>query len=99
MKIVRYPKKENWPELLARPRTGSADIEKQVRQILADVRVNGDAALRDYTNKFDGVTVKEFAVSESEICGVETRISADLKTAIRVAKTNIEKFHNVRVEQ
>src|SRR5438067_2701929 len=99
MKIVRHPKKETWAELLERPKANFAEIENQVRHILADVRLNGDDALRHYTSEFDGAMVEEFAVPVDELAGAENRVSTDLKTAIRVAKRNIEKFHNVRVEQ
>ena len=43
------------------------DITEKVKEIVSNVRVNGDKALREYSKKFDGVDIKNFLVSNKEI--------------------------------
>ena len=45
----------------------SGDITSAVTNILNDVRKNGDKALREYTEKFDKVVLKDLQVTEEEI--------------------------------
>ena len=61
-------------------------IQGTVRKILADVRKRGDAAVRDYTRKFDGVSPKDFALGKQDI----PRDQAD---ALRAAHARIKAFH------
>jgi histidinol dehydrogenase len=98
MEVIRYPQTEIWPEILRRP---TFDLEKDyesVRKILEDVRSNGDTALRNYTKAFDRVELAEVAVNEEEFGEAENQVSDDLKSAIRIAKTNIEMFHRSQIE-
>ena len=44
----------------------SGDVSETVREIIRDVSLRGDEALRDYTEKFDGVRLKELEVSREE---------------------------------
>jgi histidinol dehydrogenase len=69
------------------------EIEKQVRPVMDAVKVRGDEALREYTEKFDGVKVNELLVSAEETAAACTLVSDELKEAISVAKANIETFH------
>lgn len=98
MKILRYPKKEDWPEILRRPPIDTKQIEESVRQIIDDVKSDGDRALRDFTRRFDKVEIDELAVTESEIAAAVKRVTNDLKAAIGIAKANIEKFHKSQHE-
>ena len=99
MKIIRYPKKENWAELLQRPAFDSADLSATVSTILGDVKANGDKSLQKYTKQFDGVEIDELLVSENEFVEAEKRVSDELKQAIQHAKSNIEKFHLSQTEE
>ncbi len=99
MKIIRYPKKENWAGLLQRPAFDSEDLSATVSAILDDVKVNGDNALRAFTKKFDDVEIDELLVSANEFVEAEKRVSDDLKQAIQHAKSNIEKFHQSQIEE
>lgn len=98
MRMIRYPEKETWPEILARPVFDTSREEADVRKILAEVKTGGDDALRLYTQKFDGVTVGKLVVEEDEFAEAEKRISAALKDAIGIARLNIEKFHAAQRE-
>ena len=95
MKILKYPAKETWGELLKRPTLDTRFLERTVANILADVRDNGDKALRHCARHFDKVELDEFLVTEDEFLEAESLISHEIKDAIAVAKANIEKFHAV----
>ncbi|CAN5420881.1 histidinol dehydrogenase [soil metagenome] len=99
MRIVKYPAKETWSELLKRPAIDTRFLERTVANILADVRDNGDTALRHCARHFDKVELDEFLVTEDEFLEAESLVSQEIKDAIGVAKTNIEKFHAVSDEK
>ena len=93
MKTHINPNKKEWPEILRRPLFDVSELYPTVMSVLDDIKKRGDAALREYTLKFDGVDIQDFAVSEKEINEAETLVAADLKEAILLAAKNIEKFH------
>ena len=59
MKIIRYPKREEWPELIQRPVMDQLSLEKKVRKLLQKVKNGGDKALKKFTKEFDGVRIKK----------------------------------------
>lgn len=67
--------------------------EQGVRRILQTVREEGDNALRHWTKALDGVTVETFAVDSNEITAALHRIDSDLRAALELAASRIEKFH------
>ncbi len=84
-------------QLLMRPAiSASESISKTVAGILANVKENGDAALREYSAKFDKTTVTALKVSDEEIAAAGARLSGELKQAMAVAVNNIETFHNAQ---
>ncbi|MGW9686202.1 histidinol dehydrogenase [Flagellimonas sp. 2504JD1-5] len=93
MQRINYPKQENWDKLLKRPTQTLADIEEIVSSIFLEVRTEGDAAVANYTEKFDQVKLGSFSVSLEELENAVQKVSADLKQAITLAKNNVEKFH------
>lgn len=99
MKIIRYPAKDTWSEIVKRPTLDTGFLERTVANILADVRDNGDAALRHCARHFDKVELDDFLVSDDEFLDAELLVSQEIKDAIAVAKTNIEKFHVVADEK
>lgn len=94
MKIIKYPTKDKWNDMLRRPAADSAKVEADVRNIIAAVRKDDDRALRDLTKKFDGADLTDLEVSEAEITKALKNVPTELKAAIEVARANIEKFHN-----
>jgi histidinol dehydrogenase len=70
-------------------------VQKTVRRILADVRKRGDAAVREYTKKFDGFTPKQFAVSP----GFLEAIPAAQAQALRQAHERIRAFHEKQLQK
>ncbi|MBP6001935.1 MAG: histidinol dehydrogenase [Pyrinomonadaceae bacterium] len=99
MKIVKYPSKETWGAQLKRPALDTRFLERTVANILADIRDNGDKALRHCARHFDKVELDEFLVTGDEFLEAESLVSVDIKEAIAVAKANIEKFHAVPDER
>ncbi|HZH68633.1 MAG TPA: histidinol dehydrogenase, partial [Chitinophagales bacterium] len=93
MKKVSYPTASQWDELLSRPVSSLENMEKKVLPIMQAVADDGDAALRLFSKKFDGVELDTFAVTEDEIQQAVIAVADDLKTAIQIASDNIEKFH------
>ena len=85
--------------MLRRPALDTRFLERTVANILADVRDNGDKALRHCARHFDKVELDEFLVTGDEFLEAESLVSADIKEAIVVAKANIEKFHAVPDER
>ena len=93
MKIIRYPKKEQWAEICQRPHLDITQLQATVNTVLNDVRQRGDAAVKEYEERFDHAVLTQLAVSEAEIDEAEALVSEDLKAAIKLAHENIYKFH------
>ncbi len=96
MKIIRFPNKKNWAELLARPVFEIQSLDQKVSAIIEDVKKNGDSALVKYTEKFDQVALKSFRISEKEIIEADQQVDDELKQAIALAIDNIWKFHTAQ---
>lgn len=79
--------------------TTDMEIERRVYDIIENVRANGDAALREYSEKFDGVKLDNFKVDQSIIDAAWDNLPEDLKHALLVAKKNITEFHSREIEQ
>ena len=99
MQIIKYPKRETWAQILARPSLDTKFLERTVANILNDVRQHGDEALKHCARQFDKVELVDFLVSEAEFAAAEAEISDELKAAIQTAKVNIEKFHTAQIEK
>ena len=79
--------------------TTDMEIERRVYDIIENVRTNGDAALREYSEQFDGVKLDNFKVDQSIIDEAWDNLPEDLKHALLVAKKNITEFHSREIEQ
>ncbi len=96
MKKIHNPDRKDWKQILKRPTQTVGDIEDIVKSVFRDVESKGDIALKEYTQKFDSVSLDYLAVSDEEVTSSEQRVSADLKAAIGMAKSNIEAFHEAQ---
>lgn len=94
MKIIEFPLRTNWPEIVRRPVIDSTSLYEQVAEIIEQVRTRGDAALFEYMQRFDGIELERLMVSEEEFELAETLVSEELKAALKVAAANIECFHS-----
>ena len=96
MNKIYNPKPESWSTLLERPTKTVDDIEATVKEIFKEVQKKGDEAITKYTSLFDGVAVDNLEVTPEEINEAIASISQELKDAIQLAKSNIEKFHTAQ---
>ncbi|MDE7087526.1 MAG: histidinol dehydrogenase, partial [Clostridia bacterium] len=71
----------------------TGNVEEAVKAIIADVRKNGDDALRRYSAKFDGYTGKSLEVSEEEFEEAKRLISPQFVQILANSIKNIEDFH------
>ena len=94
MKLIKYPSKQQWAELLKRPALNTESLFDTVRTIINKVRAEGDKAVLEYEAAFDKVTLSALTVTSEEIQKAEGLISDELKSAITLAKRNIETFHS-----
>jgi histidinol dehydrogenase len=72
---------------------GSPEQNERVKQIIEDVRVNGDTSLRRLALELDKVKVEDLRVSEEEIQAAYQHVDASFLEAIREAAVNIRRFH------
>jgi histidinol dehydrogenase len=94
MNIYQNPAKEEWSQLLQRPSFDNAELHKNVKHILKDVKKDGDKAIKKYTKKFDDIKLKDFEVTSKEIEEAISSVSENLKNAVQTAANNINKFHS-----
>jgi histidinol dehydrogenase len=99
MKTILFPPKVNWDVLCQRPEMEKTDLDKTVRSILNNVRSFGDKAIFDYSLKFDKIVLSEIKISQDDIENSVNLVPEELKVAIGIAKTNIEKFHKLQLIQ
>ncbi|MBQ5791251.1 MAG: histidinol dehydrogenase, partial [Clostridia bacterium] len=84
-------------EILARGDAGKSGVEETVSAIIADVRANGDEALRRYAEKFDKVVLDSLEVTEAEIEEAFAEADPEFVAVMREAAANIEAFHKRQV--
>ena len=85
---------------LRRPVQEVATVTREaVGALLADVRLRGDAALREITARFDQVALEDFEVGEAEFALAETQVEPALKAAMADAAARITAFHRAGMAQ
>ncbi len=98
MKKYLNPNRKEWAKLTQRPAVEQKELFKLVHQLFAEIEKNGDEALVKYSKIFDKSEFNLSAVSLGTIQEAETLVSTELKSAIQLAKANIEKFHQAQWE-
>ena len=93
MQIIINPAKEKFNTLTQRPARDATTLFDTVRPILEAVRERGDAALREFSERFDHCVLQKIQLNESEIQAAEQQVSPELREAIRLAHDNILRFH------
>lgn len=96
MKKYNYPNESTWPSLCQRPAFDFSELEERVGAIMQEVRSKGDAALVKYSKQFDQVELESIEV---DISSIEFNIEPELADAIKLAKSNIVKFHMAQREE
>jgi histidinol dehydrogenase len=85
--------------LLAEPRQTAESVAEAVATIIAEVRRRGDAALCEFTARFDrmAITPAQLRISAADIDAAVAAIPAELHTALELAATRIETFHRAQL--
>ncbi len=93
MKTFIKPQLSDWSILTSRPTKEAQDLQKIILDVFEKIQMDKDEALIDFTEQFDQVRLTSFEISVEEIEEAKTLIAQDLKQAIQLAASNIEKFH------
>ena len=97
IKIYAYGEVPN-SEIFARNHTAS-DVADTVAAIIARVAAEGDAALLDYTRRFDRAELSSLAVSAGELEEAIAAVEPKFLEILREAAANIRAFHEKQVRQ
>lgn len=98
VKLNNETKQDLLAKLLRRSPNQYPEQEKTVAEILANVREQGDKAVFDYTERFDGVrlTPETLRVSEEEFAEAYEQIDAEFLEVLRRASENIRSYHRLQ---
>jgi len=84
-------------EVLPRPETPTGGPVDVVRDILTAVAKRGDAAVREYTSRFDGVELESLVVADAELAAAMERIEPDVQAALELAADRIAAYHQAQM--
>lgn len=99
MKTYVNPPRSEWPSLFRRAEQDNGAVTERVKEIVARVEREGDAALFDLAERIDGVRLSTLAVSDAEFAEAEWAVKEDVKAAVEVAVNNISAFHRAQMPQ
>ena len=100
MRRVKLNRNETFsPSLINRTGAFNAGALSAATSIIEEVRERGDAALRDFTEKFDGVRVEELRVDPAMIDAAVSQVDPDTFAALEHAARQIREFHERQVQQ
>src|SRR5689334_23103886 len=88
---------EERERVLRRAHGDFGDVLPVVERVLDDVAARGDAALREYTARFDGAQLDDLRVSEDEFAAARAGAAPDLLEALATAARNITAFHSKHI--
>jgi len=101
MKILNYQSDKNKIDELIKSREFSIeeDVRKKVKNILLDVKNDGDKAVFNFTEKFDEVKLDDFQVKEREIEDAYNIVENEFLDSLKKAAKNIKEFHQKQKEE
>jgi histidinol dehydrogenase len=99
MRKLLYPNKAEWADLAKRPVKDLQELEPTIRNIFKLVQEQGDEALYQLAEKYDGKRPAQLLATPEELTSAESEISPELKEAILQAYSNIQLFHLQQAEQ
>ncbi|MCF7740955.1 MAG: histidinol dehydrogenase, partial [Candidatus Marinimicrobia bacterium] len=86
MEIIKYPDKKQLQQLLERPYSSNQKVRSTVKNIIKQVRDNGDKALLELAKKFDNSpAMRNLQVTEQEIKAAANQVSPKMKENIALA--------------
>ena len=98
-RVVLAPGEQFTNADLKRPSAFNAQALAAATDIIEQVRVRGDEALRECTERFDGVKVETFRVPQSEIEGARAKVKPETAAALEQAAAQIREFHERQLQQ
>ncbi|MBM3430156.1 MAG: histidinol dehydrogenase [Bacteroidetes bacterium] len=98
MKKFLYPEKTKWQTLLERPSIEKPNLDAVVQEVFSAVQKDGDSAVSQYTEKFQGFS-GNMEVSPEEIASSRKELSEELISSIQLAADNISRFHALQVDE
>ncbi len=99
MNIIRYPQREKWDSFCKRPQMNRAGLDGIVNSILGRVKNDGDKALFDLSEKYDGALFKNLKVPASAFVSAMDSVPSGLRDAISTAGENIARFHREQLKK
>jgi len=93
---------DQFASILARGEETSAEVLETVRGIINAVRQQGDAALLEYTNRFDRMGLSDASgleVTQAELDAAVAAVPADDLTALQLAVERVARFHEKQKQQ
>lgn len=91
--VIYNPPKSDWEKLSERVLFDTSTLDAKVAAILAEIKKDGDTAVRKFTKLFDKVEVSNLLVEDEEVEEALSLVSESLYKSILKAASNIEKFH------
>ncbi len=83
---------ERFADLVNARREADSDVSRDVAAIVADVKARGDAAVADYTKRFDGHSL-DWRISLADCQAALVALDPDLRAALELAATRIRAYH------
>jgi histidinol dehydrogenase len=99
MRLTTNPEAIEYSKILKRPAIAKENIFETIKNIFDAIEKNGDQDLKKYTLLYDKILIEDFKVSSDDINKAENDLDDELKSAIKLAKFNIHKFHSAQITQ
>ncbi len=99
IEVIAFPDIGKWKKLAQRPVFDREDLTNRVKDMLEDVRLNGDDTVLNYTRMYDFAHAETLKVQEAALKASAEIVSEALKAAIETAIENIRTFHAAQCEQ
>lgn len=96
--VLVTPKTLKQPAVASTPRSGSPEIRKIVEDVIADIRVRGDAAVREYSEKFDHWTPDSFRLSTEQIEEIVARVPKQVIDDIKFVQSQVRAMAQKQLE-
>lgn len=80
-------------------REATVDVSGTVKEIIADVRARGDAAVKEYTTRFDRYSPESFRLSDTFVTQQAAQCPQEVRAALEVAAERITAFHQKQLPQ
>lgn len=97
IKVIKY-NGQSAEELFGKREELTSNVESIVKEIIANVKSNGDSALREYSAKFDGYVGESITVTESEFQEAASALPESYVQTLKNSIENIKAFHQKQIK-